>query len=238
MEAEESPPVDVAALVTAHQSKAQHEARRLIRGHGLLITFQDAEALAMEGLFKAAQRYDSTTNVKFWTFARWHVRGAIIDEVRSTTRKGGGPSRARYNALRAHQLLESTAITASSDRPPPPQSTGDTAAQIDTVAAALLSQITGTLDAFAVALELEQQSSGNQRLDPEEQVLAHERVGRLREALPRLPPEQRHLLEQHFYGERTLTELAAEMGRDKATVSRRCAEALAMLRDLIEDEDR
>lgn len=47
------------------------------------VSFQDLVAYGSTGLVEAAERFDSSKAVPFKTFARYRVRGAMIDGIRS-----------------------------------------------------------------------------------------------------------------------------------------------------------
>lgn len=65
-------------LVEGALRSCEFEANRL-RHRGC--EFDDLLQAGAFGLLQAANHFDPARNVKFATFARWHVRGAMLDEI-------------------------------------------------------------------------------------------------------------------------------------------------------------
>jgi RNA polymerase sigma factor for flagellar operon FliA len=68
-------------------------------GSGIL--FDDLVAYGAHGLLQAAERFDSTKGVPFEIFARYRIRGAMVDGIR----RHHWLSRRAYKRLRTEQLL-------------------------------------------------------------------------------------------------------------------------------------
>lgn len=66
---------------------------------------------------------------------------------------------------------------------------------------------------------------------------ASEDADRLRQAMDRLPPEQRDLLTRAFFAERSHARIAAELGLPLGTVKSRIRAAFARLRAALQPED-
>ena len=65
---------------------------------------------------------------------------------------------------------------------------------------------------------------------PDDPLIRRETIGRVREALKALPPDQRHVVEQRIYGEKTFAVIASELNIPLGTVLTRNRLALEKLR--------
>ena len=84
--------------------------------------------------------------------------------------------------------------------------------------------------AAARHLELEgREAQAAAQLDPAATYVDHIELARLREALAKLPPEQRTVIELAYFGERTQSQIAAHLGVPLGTVKSRASLALRKL---------
>jgi RNA polymerase sigma factor for flagellar operon FliA len=67
--------------------------------------------------------------------------------------------------------------------------------------------------------------------DPVEQLLSRERAGALVKAIAALPERHRVVVRGYFFEERTVSDLADELGVTQSRVSQLRAEAMELLRD-------
>jgi RNA polymerase sigma factor FliA len=183
-----------------------------IRGH---VAFDEVLALAAAGLAEAAVRFDPARGASFATFAWYRVRGTIIDGLRRSTQL---PRRtwARLLALRA-----------ASDHPEPPGEAERGAAH---PIAAVQTMYLLSLDAlrdrgFDAAGDAPAPSDGLDRART---------AARLRDAIARLPDNQRAIVTKHYFEGKNLLEAGAELGLSKSWASRLHAQAVARLRALID----
>jgi len=199
------------------------------------MALEDVEGAAREGLCRAANRYQTDRNVKFWTFARRQVFGSIVDEVR----RCGELTRAQHAAIRTQQLLEEVAQAANSTSPPP-SDPDERAARACSLAVAWHGWVRSTTDAYVVSISSSADSdaaSGQHNRDPETSVIVRDRNRVVRDAIRRLPERQRHIIEQHYFHDHQFSDIAAALGKDKSTISRQLGDALAALRGELLDDD-
>ena len=76
-------PADRETLIIEHLSLVKYLVGRIVPQLPPHVDPQDLMSAAMIGLINAADRYDPERGVLFKTFAEQHVRGTILDELRS-----------------------------------------------------------------------------------------------------------------------------------------------------------
>jgi RNA polymerase sigma factor FliA len=70
------------SLVMSQLTEVQFIARRIHERLPVFIPLEDLVHSGVLGLLEATQKYDSTRNVQFKTFAQFRIRGAILDSLR------------------------------------------------------------------------------------------------------------------------------------------------------------
>ena len=189
----------------------------------------DRDDLASAGavaLVRAFDAYDASTGVPFNRYAAIRIRGAILDELRSLDWASRG-TRARVRRVTA--ITES--LTAELGRAPSREqlasALGIEVVEVD-AAQADASRKVLSIDAYDGVLG---DVLPTREMGPEESLLVDERLSYLRAAIEVLPERLRGVVEQVFFADRSVTEIAAEMGVTQSRVSQLRAEALVMLRD-------
>lgn len=201
---------EVLAKVPAHVSRAE-------------LTSAGLAALAF-----AVRAYDPGRGVPFNRFASIRIRGALIDELRNTD----WASRSVRAKARRHDAVIQK-LTTELGRTP-------TDAEIATALGVDPSEIAGdrhdvhravvlSLDGFADPDAVESIAPAVDA-SPEDQVLAHERIGYLHDAVLLLPERLRLVVTQYYFEERPMAETAAQLGVTESRVSQMRAEALTLLR--------
>jgi RNA polymerase sigma factor for flagellar operon FliA len=72
---------------------------------------------------------------------------------------------------------------------------------------------------------------------PEGLLLRREQLGLLRDAIAELPERLRTVVEQYFFAQRKMLDIAEDLGVTESRVSQLRSEALAMLRDGLRSQD-
>ena len=184
----------------------------------------DLLALGFRGLLEARERYDPAQGVQFKTFAHYRVRGAIIDGVRKMV---DIPRRA-FARIRAAQTLDAECESAGQIRASVERSRTDLYASLQAVDA-IFSRVV-TAYSLGDALELEQTEAET----PEDALAVREQKDAALAALEELPERERLLLRGVYLEDRSIDELARELGISKSWASRVHGKALDRLRRRIE----
>lgn len=174
-------------------------------------------------LVQAADAFDPELGVPFGAYARRRVLGAFADEMRSSDWATRG-ARKRIKETLAVQ----TTLTASLGRTPTVDELAD-ALGVDRETASAALQ-----DAARVVTTLDDTVGDRLVSDfvsPEASLLQEERTGYLRAAVAALPERMRYVVEEIYLRERTVKELAEELGATHSAISQQRSEAIRLLRD-------
>jgi RNA polymerase sigma factor for flagellar operon FliA len=214
-------------LVRAHLPLVGHLVREVLHRVPAHVSRDDLSSAGMLSLVLSAQNFDPELGVPFGRFAAIRIRGALIDELRTMD----WASRAVRSKARD---LESTRnqLTAVLGRTPRAvevaQAMGISVADLESVdrdvhRASLLSLQAMTSEDHETVLP----SVGD---GPEELLVKREQLGYLRDAIDELPERLRTVIEQYFFGQRRMAEIATELGVTESRISQLRSEALALLR--------
>jgi RNA polymerase sigma factor for flagellar operon FliA len=183
----------------------------------------DLAAAGALALVTAARSFDPEQGVKFGTFARRRILGSFTDQMRSDDWAGRDTRR---------KIKTTTAVVESltgqlGRRPSTAEIAGALGTSVEAVHTALgdASRTVSELDeTVAVTLTASTHT-------PEEAVLAGEQIRFLRAAVEALPEKMRYIIEQTYFADHTVGELAVEFGSTHSAVSQQRAEAIRLLRD-------
>jgi RNA polymerase sigma factor for flagellar operon FliA len=217
------------ALVTEHMPLVRHLVTDTVRRLPAHVSRDELLSAGMIALAQAARAYDDSRGVPFGRFAATRVRGALIDELRSSD----WASRSVRRRARERDAAEE-ALTAKLGRTPKPAEIADELGlSIDEVGAveedvqrALVLSLQGFSESFGVEDHVESHEPA-----PEDVIVHRERVGYLHDAVAVLPERLRTVVQLYFFEERPMTEIAEQLGVSESRVSQMRAEALAMLKD-------
>jgi RNA polymerase sigma factor for flagellar operon FliA len=214
-------------LVRDHLPLVGHAVRELLTRLPSHVNRDDLVSAGMLALVLTARNFDPTRGVPFGRFASIRIKGALTDELRSmdwASRAVRGKAR-EIDTVRTELTA---ALRRTPTRPEVAQVMGVTVSALDCVAAdvqraSILSLHALTPDAGAELVP--------SRTDGPEALLVHrEQVGYLRDAIAELPDRLRTVVEQYFFGQRKMADIAAELGVTESRVSQLRSEALVLLR--------
>lgn len=174
-------------------------------------------------LITSADSFNPDLGVPFGAFARKRILGAFADEMRSNDWATRGARRRIKETLAIQETL-----TAALGRAP----------EVDEMASALGVDrdtiLAGLRDAARTVSTLDGTTAEYLAADiplPEETLLISERLDYLRAGVAALPASMRHIVEEIYFEDRAVKDVAAELGITHSAVSQQRAEAVRLLRD-------
>jgi len=183
---------------------------------------EDLASVGAVALITAAAAYDPARRVPSGAYARQRILGALSDELRSTD-WAGRSTRQRITAITALQEQ----LTTHLHRAP----------TADELAAALGEAPSVVRETLAFAArrltEIDADVASTVRSDipgPEEAAMIAERERIMQAAIAALPERMRRIVVALFYDDRTVTEIAAELGVTHSAVSQQRSQAMQLLR--------
>ena len=183
----------------------------------------------LAALAYAARGFDDSRGVPFGRFASTRIRGALIDELRShdwASRSVRSKARQRETAIEQLAVVLGRTPSAAEVAEHLGLAPADVAAGEDDVQRAVVLSLQGFADNGALDEMAPSADAG-----PDQQLLAHERIGYLHDAIAVLPERLRTVVSRYFFQERPMAEIAVELGVTESRVSQMRAEALALIRD-------
>jgi RNA polymerase sigma factor FliA len=165
--------------------------------------------------------------VPFGRFAAFRIRGALIDELR-TMDWASRAVRGKARDLDAARNQLAATLGRAPSRAEVAKDMGVGVHDLDAVDSAVQR-------ASVLSLQNLTQDDGAELLPslgagPEQVLLKREQIGYLRDAVAELPPRLRMVVEQCFFEQRKMLDIAAELGVTESRVSQLRSEALALLR--------
>ena len=220
--------IDIDELVTSHMQLVGHivrESMGRLPGH---VHRDDLTSAGMAALVQTARSYDESRGIPFTRYAATRIRGAIIDELR------GIDWASRSVRRRARELDDTRSRLATQLRRVPSH------AEVATASGMTVAEMHANNDDVSRASVMSLQGFGDTPLDdvlptrapsPEDRMEHNERVGYLVDAVAELPERLRVVVQDYFFVERPMAEIADELGVTESRVSQMRAEALGLLRD-------
>ena len=208
----------VGYLVNEVARKATHVSRDELASAGAL------------GLVLAAENFDASQGVPFGAFARRRILGAIADEMRSAD----WASRTTRRRIR-ESLTVQESLTNALGRAP----------SVDELAESLGVDRRSAMEALSGANRSDRsldefESIGDvlaaEAATPEDVVLETERTRYVKAAVTSLPERMRYVVEQIYFHDRSVGDLAAELGLTHSAVSQQRSEAVRLMRHGLETE--
>lgn len=219
-------PASVDDLVVSNLALVGYAVSELLRRVPPSVARDDLASAGSLALVLAARSYDPSTGVPFARYASLRIRGALLDELRSMDwATPGSRTRVRELAATTEQLAAALGRPATRDEIA-------TALGVDVRA---VDQIRADADRRVLSIDASEGVIADMIVDrtstPEEAVLASERVHWLRAAVDTLPDRLRVVVRAIFLEDRSVADLADDLGVTQSRISQLRTEALAMLRD-------
>jgi RNA polymerase sigma factor for flagellar operon FliA len=226
-------------LVGRHLPLVQYAVSEMAARIPRHVNRDDLVSAAMIGLVQAARAYDPARGISFSRFANVRIRGAILDELRSRDWAS------RSVRAKARLIAASTErLTARLGRTPTQAELADASGMDDREVRAVTDDVHR-----AVVLNLEGLTADGNAEEillvgedaPDTILLERERCAYLVAAVANLPVRLRRVVIGYFLEELPMQTLAIELGVTDSRISQMRAEALTLLRDVIDaqlDPDR
>ena len=226
--------MSVDEIVRAHLPLVGHIVREFVTRLPAHVNRDDLTSAAMMALALSAQSFDAARGVPFPRFAAIRIRGAITDELRSMD----WASRAVRSKARDIDGAR-TRLTAQLGRAPKREEIavelGVSVQDVDNVDSDV--QRAATLSLQGLSPEHGAELLPSNEDGPESMLLKREQVGYLHDAIAELPERLRTVVEQYFFAQRKMSEIAAELGVTESRVSQMRSQALGMLRIGMRSQD-
>ena len=190
------------------------------------VSVDDLRSSAMTGLALAARSWDPERGTPFERFASNRIRGAVLDELRSTD----WASRSVRSRSRALRSATDTLTCQLGRRPSDPE-----VARHLGMSGPELQKL--TVDVHRSVVLGYEALPGAERdsllpttgVNPETTVLERERLGYLHDAIAELPERLRRVVVSFFFEELPMAAIAQELGVTESRISQMRAEALALM---------
>jgi RNA polymerase sigma factor for flagellar operon FliA len=208
-------------LIEAYRSYAHAIAAEIQKKLPPSVDRDDIIGAAELGLVEAARNFDPSRGVLFKTFAYYRIRGAVYDAMR---RMGWlkNDTRLRFEAG-ANEYLKDYTETGAGETAPAPAAY----AELQQLNSAVLTSYMLSLDGSN--LEIADPAA----VSAEDALLERDRVRHIKDAISKLPDNNRLLIEQYYFHDETLEEIGNRLGLSKSWVCRLHAKSLDMLRALM-----
>jgi RNA polymerase sigma factor for flagellar operon FliA len=186
----------------------------------------DLASAGSVALITSADAYNPELGIPFGAFARKRIIGAFADEMRSSDWATRGARRRIKETLAVQETL-----TAALGRTP----------SVDEIASAMgvdrSEADAGLADAARTVSALDDTTAEFLVADtalPEESLLSAERLSYLSAAVVALPEKMRYIVNGIYFEDRTVKDLADELGITHSAVSQQRSEAIRLLKDGLE----
>ena len=229
-------------LVLAYSPLVKYVAGRMSSGLPAHVEDSDLISYGLLGLISAIERFDTTREIKFETFAIARIKGSIIDELRSLD---WVPRSVR---ARARQIEKTNAALEHKLRRAPTDQ--EMAEALGTSVDDFQESLTKISNSSVVALDelwTVSDASGDQvslldtiqdpnAIDPAQEMDASEMKDRLAEAIARLPEREKLVVALYYYENLTLREIGEVLGVTESRVSQLHTKAVLRLKSRLQTE--
>jgi RNA polymerase sigma factor FliA len=232
--ADESDAASVDELVRTHLPLVGHLVRDLLSRLPSHISRDDLLSAGMLALSLCAKSFDPGRGVPFSGYAAFRIRGALTDELRSMDWASRGV-RSKARGIDTARNALAAKLGRSPGRAEVAEEMGLSIHELDAVDSDVHRAAVLSLQALTPADGAEMLPSVAD--GPEGVLLKREQLGYLRDGIAELPDRLRFVVEQYFFGQRKMADIAAELGVTESRISQLRSEALVLLRAGLRSQD-
>ena len=228
--------------MVAYSPLVKYVAGRMSSGLPAHVEETDLISYGLGGLVSAIERFDTSRQIKFETYAITRIRGAIIDELRTLDWVPRSVRARARDIERANMKLEARLQRAPSDE----EMASELAISVEDFQDALLQISTSTIVALDELWNVSD-STGDQvslldtlpdRRAPDPQVVVDqsELRERIASAIAALPEREKLVVALYYYENLTLREIGEVLGVTESRVSQLHTKAVLRLRSKLQGE--
>ena len=223
-------------LVLAYAPLVRYIAARITNGLPSHVEEADIVSYGMLGLISALERFDASRHVKFETYARTRIRGAIIDELRAldwvprTVRKKAGTIERAHVTL-AHRLRRTPTDRETAEQlGMPVHELQECLTRVSNSALVALDDLWHAHDGSGERLTLIDTIQDPNALDPAREIDSREMKASLADAIASLPEREKLVLALYYFECLTLREIGEVLGVTESRVSQLHTKAVLRLK--------
>jgi RNA polymerase sigma factor FliA len=229
-------------LVIAYSPLVKYVAGRMSSGLPAHVEEADLISYGLIGLIAAIERFDTTREIRFETFAITRIKGSIIDELRSLDWVPRSVRAKAREIERANAKLEHKLHRAPTDQ--------EMASELETSVDDFQESLVKISNSSVVALDelwTVSDSSGDQvslldtiqdenAADPAQEMDLTDMKDRLAEAIARLPEREKLVVALYYYENLTLREIGEVLGVTESRVSQLHTKAVLRLKSRLQGD--
>ena len=224
-------------LVLSHLTEVLFIARRIHERLPGGVQLEDLVHSGVLGLLQATQNFDSTRNIKFKTFAKFRIRGAILDSLRELDRASRG-LRSKSRKLNAASEQLSLRLGRQPTEEEIAHEVGLEPAALRKLASTLRSlesrdQQVPSGEARTETRDLIESAPADSDKGPFAQCLRSEMRQHLAQARSNLSERENQILSLHYFEQVTMQRIAAILNLKQTKLSQIHSAALTKLRGLL-----
>jgi RNA polymerase sigma factor FliA len=225
-------------LLLEQLPQVKYIARRLHERLPQHVPFDDLLHAGIVGLMDALNKYDPTKNVRFSSYAKFRIRGAILDSLRDMD---WSPRDLRRKARRLEAAMQKlqTELGRSASEPELAQAMDMSLEDFQHMLDEIRGLEVGSLQIESLEdgreTDLSETIPGPANQDPLFLCIQGERKQMLADAIAQLPKREQQVLSLYYQEELTMKEVGAVLGVGESRVSQIHSVAVARLRATLND---
>ena len=227
-------------LVLAYSPLVKYVAGRMSSGLPAHVEDADLISYGLLGLISAIERFDTSREIKFETFAITRIKGSIIDELRSLDWVPRSVRARAREIEKANAKLEHKLHRAPTDQEMA-EALGtsvddfqESLTRISNSSVVALDELWTVSDATGDQVSLLDTIQDPNAIDPAQEMDATEMKDRLADAIARLPEREKLVVALYYYENLTLREIGEVLGVTESRVSQLHTKAVLRLKSRLQ----